>query len=82
MLFSRIRENSGHWLISGPCHPKSHDFGYRTAGVLWYEHAKQLVLVEEVLKAELDDELKDAIKERIFSEWLAQILKGGITVQA
>ena len=42
----------------------------------------QLVLVEEVLKAELDDEIKEAIKERIFNEWLAEILKGGIIVQA
>lgn len=40
----------------------------------------QLILVEEVSKAELDDEIKEAIKERVFNEWLAEILKGGITV--
>ena len=42
----------------------------------------QLILVEEVIKAELNDEIKEGIKERIFNEWLAEILKTGITVQA
>ena len=46
------------------------------------EGMSQLILVEEVNRAELDEEIKDAIKERIFNEWLAEILKGGITVQA
>ena len=46
------------------------------------EGMSQLILVEEVSKAELDDEIKEAIRERVFNEWLAEILKGGITVQA
>ncbi len=41
----------------------------------------QLIRVEEVSRAELGDEIKEAIKERIFNEWLAETLKGGITVQ-
>lgn len=41
----------------------------------------QLLLVKDVRRAELDDETKEAIKERIFNEWVAQTLKGGITVQ-
>jgi len=41
----------------------------------------QLVLTEEVIKAELTDGVKDAIKERIFSEWLIQALKGGVVVR-
>jgi len=40
----------------------------------------QLILVEEVMRAELNDEMKEAIKEKIFVEWVSQFLKDGITI--
>ena len=40
----------------------------------------QLILVEEVMKAELKDDVKEAIKERIFGEWVSHFLKDGITI--
>ena len=39
-----------------------------------------LVAVEEVVKAQLTDEVSRAIKDRIFDEWLAQSLRRGIVV--
>lgn len=39
-----------------------------------------LFLVEEVIKAELTEAVKQAIKERIFDEWLSQFLRRGIAV--
>lgn len=39
-----------------------------------------IVLVEEVKKASLDHNIKQAVKERIFNEWTFQFLKGGITI--
>jgi parvulin-like peptidyl-prolyl isomerase len=44
------------------------------------EKLYQLILVEEVMKAELNDDVKEAIKERIFSEWVSQFLKDGIRI--
>lgn len=41
----------------------------------------RLVLVEEVIKAELTDDVRDAIKEKIFNEWLAQALTGEVVVK-
>jgi len=38
----------------------------------------QLMQVEEVMKAELNDEVKESIKERILSGWMSQFLKEGI----
>lgn len=40
----------------------------------------QLILIEEVMKAELNENVKEAIKEKIFGEWLSQFLKDGITI--
>ncbi|MCP5003107.1 MAG: hypothetical protein GY941_04020 [Planctomycetes bacterium] len=40
----------------------------------------QLILVEEVIRAELNEYVRDNIKERIFSEWVSQFLKGGIKI--
>lgn len=40
----------------------------------------QLILVEEVTKAELNDDVKEAIKESIFQEWVSQFLKEGTKV--
>jgi len=41
----------------------------------------RLVLVEEAIKADLTDDTRDAIRERILNEWLAQTLKGEIVVK-
>lgn len=40
----------------------------------------QLILIEEVIRARVDDNVKEAIKERIFREWISQFLKEGIKV--
>ena len=42
----------------------------------------QVILVEEVIKAELNDEVKELIKERIFEEWISQFLKGGVKIES
>ena len=41
----------------------------------------QLLLVEEITKADINDtNIKDIIKERIFNEWASQFIKEGIKV--
>lgn len=40
----------------------------------------QLILVEEVIKPELNDSVKEKIKELIFGQWLSQFLEGGVKV--
>jgi parvulin-like peptidyl-prolyl isomerase len=40
----------------------------------------QLILVEEVMKAELNDDVKEAIREKILGEWMSQFLKDGIKI--
>ena len=41
----------------------------------------QLILIEEVIKADLnDDRVKESVGERIFNEWATQFLKGGVWV--
>ena len=40
----------------------------------------QLILVEEVIRAELNEEVRNVIKERIFNEWMSQFLKNGVTI--
>jgi len=40
----------------------------------------QLILVEEVIRAKLNGSVREAVKERIFREWLSPFLKGGIKV--
>ena len=40
----------------------------------------QLILVEGVIRAGLDGDVKEAIKERIFREWVSQFLNEGIKV--
>lgn len=40
----------------------------------------QLILVEEVERAEMNDNLKDVIKERIFDEWAFQFYRDGIKI--
>ena len=42
----------------------------------------QVILVEEVIRAELNDEVKEVIKERIFEEWISQFLKGGVKIES
>lgn len=44
------------------------------------EDSFQMVLVEEVTKAELNDNVREMIRERIFAEWLCQFMKDGITI--
>jgi hypothetical protein len=39
-----------------------------------------LIYVEELIRAELNDRIKDLIKERIFEEWASSFLKETITV--
>jgi len=41
----------------------------------------RLFFIEEVLKAQLNDTVRDAIQEIIFSEWGTQFLKKGINVR-
>lgn len=43
-------------------------------------NAFQVILVEEVRKDELTDDVKDVIREHIFSEWVSHFLKDGISV--
>lgn len=41
----------------------------------------ELILIEEVIKADMNNnEVKEALKEKIFSGWVSQFLKGGIRV--
>lgn len=40
----------------------------------------QLISIEEVIKAELNEDVKEVIKERIFGEWASQFLRDGITI--
>ena len=40
----------------------------------------QLILIEEVIRAKLEGGVKEAIRERIFREWLFLFLKEGITI--
>jgi len=40
----------------------------------------QLILIEEVMKAELNENVKEVIKERIFGDWVSQFLKDGIII--
>lgn len=40
----------------------------------------QMVLVEEVTKAELNDNVKEMIREKIFGEWLCQFMREGLKV--
>jgi len=47
-----------------------------------HDKAFQVVLVEQVMQAELNDATKKAIKERIFREWASRFLKEGITIRA
>jgi parvulin-like peptidyl-prolyl isomerase len=44
------------------------------------ENLFQLILVEEVMRAELNDDVKEAIKERILGEWVSQFLRDGIKI--
>jgi hypothetical protein len=36
--------------------------------------------VEEIKKAELNEESEEIIKEGIFNEWISQFLEGGIKI--
>lgn len=40
----------------------------------------QLIWVEEIIKPELDENIKSDIKERIFLQWVSQFLKDGVKV--
>lgn len=40
----------------------------------------QVILVEELIKAELSAEVKEVIKKRIFDEWISQFMKGGVKI--
>jgi parvulin-like peptidyl-prolyl isomerase len=43
-------------------------------------NAYRLVLVEEMKRAEMDENVKESIKTRIFEDWASQFLKDGIKV--
>jgi len=45
-----------------------------------WEGMHELILVEELKRAELNDDLKEVIKERIFEEWAVSFLRDGIRV--
>ena len=45
------------------------------------ENLFQLILVEEVVKGQLNDEVRETIKERILGEWASQFLKDGIRIK-
>ena len=40
----------------------------------------QLILIEEMLRATLNDATQEVIKEKIFKEWLSPFLKGGVRI--
>jgi len=40
----------------------------------------QLILVEDIKKAELNDSASEEIKERLFDEWFSQAVKGGFEI--
>ncbi|MBW2060995.1 MAG: peptidylprolyl isomerase [Deltaproteobacteria bacterium] len=40
----------------------------------------QLILIEELRKAELNEELREVIKQRIFDEWASQFFQEGIKI--
>jgi len=40
----------------------------------------QLIRVEEVIKSELNDHVKEMIKKRIFAQWASQFFEGGIRI--
>lgn len=42
----------------------------------------QLILVEEVIKAELTDHVQKVIKERIFEQWVSRFCEDGIRVDS
>ncbi|MBW2091662.1 MAG: hypothetical protein JRI34_06005, partial [Deltaproteobacteria bacterium] len=42
----------------------------------------QLILVEELKRAELNDDVRDVIRQRIFDEWVSQFFKDGIRITA
>ncbi len=44
------------------------------------EECHQLILVEEIKKAELNEESEEIVKEGIFNEWISQFLEGGIKI--
>ena len=45
----------------------------------WVWH---LILVEEVIKANLDEDVREQIKEIIFYEWLSQFVKEGFNISS
>lgn len=45
------------------------------------EQKRHLILVEDVKRAELNDEVKALIADRIFQEWLSQFLENGLHVE-
>ena len=40
----------------------------------------ELIFIEEIKRAEMSDNLKDVIKERIFNEWAFQFYKDGVKI--
>ena len=51
------------------------------AGPFQQDECFRLFYIEEVLKAQLNDTIRDAIRENIFSEWGTQFLKKGINIR-
>ena len=49
-------------------------------GPFQQDDLRQLILVEEVIRATLNPAVKEAIQERIFKEWLSQFLRDGVYV--
>jgi parvulin-like peptidyl-prolyl isomerase len=49
-------------------------------GPLEKDGAFQLILVEEVRRATLDPDVREAIRERIFQEWASNYLKEGMRI--
>ncbi len=45
------------------------------------EKGFKLILVEEVVRCEMDSNVKESIKDRLFSQWLQSRLRGGIRVE-
>ena len=44
------------------------------------EKVFHLILLDKVIKSELNDAIKEAIKEKILQEWVSQFLRGDIKV--
>lgn len=51
-------------------------------GPFQQDNHQQLIWVEDIVKPELTENIKEMIEERIFTQWVAQIFEGGVRIIA